>query len=206
MAEAKEELANSITHIVGAVLALAGLVVLVVSASLRGDAWRIVSFSVYGVALLFLYSSSALYHGVNGRAKKFLRLMDHQAIYLLIAGTYTPFVLVTLRGALGWWLFGIIWGLAALGIALDTFHNKGRRIPQLVIYLVMGWLVVAALGPLLRALPARGTLLLVLGGLFYTSGVAFYVMDRRFPYFHAVWHLFVLAGSLCHYFSVLLYI
>lgn len=206
MANNKEELANSVTHIVGAALALAGLVVLVVSASLRGDPWRIVSFSVYGAALLLLYSSSALYHGVSGRAKNFLRLMDHQAIYLLIAGTYTPFVLVTLRGTLGWWLFGVIWGLAVFGILLDTFHGKGRRIPQLVIYVVMGWLVVTALGPLLRALPLGGMLLLVLGGVFYTSGVVFYVLDRRFPYFHAVWHLFVLAGSLCHYFSVLLYI
>jgi hemolysin III len=202
----KEELANSITHIVGVVLALAGLVVLVVSAARRGDPWRIVSFSVYGLTLLFLYSSSALYHSTDGRVKRFLRLMDHQAIYLLIAGTYTPFMLVTLRGTLGWWLFGVIWGLAAFGIVLDTFYGKGRRVPQLVIYILMGWLITAALGPLLRAMPVRGVLLLVLGGVFYTSGVAFYVMDKRAPYFHAIWHLFVLAGSLCHYFSVLLYI
>jgi hemolysin III len=202
----KEELANSITHIVGVVLALAGLVVLVVSAARLGDPWRIVSFSVYGLTLLFLYSSSALYHSTDGRVKRFLRLMDHQAIYLLIAGTYTPFMLVTLRGTLGWWLFGVIWGLAAFGIVLDTFYGKGRRVPQLVIYILMGWLITAALGPLLRAMPVRGVLLLVLGGVFYTSGVAFYVMDKRAPYFHAIWHLFVLAGSLCHYFSVLLYI
>jgi hemolysin III len=202
----KEELANSITHIVGVVLALAGLVVLVFSAALRGDPWRIVSFSVYGITLLFLYSSSALYHSTDGRIKRFLRVMDHQAIYLLIAGTYTPFMLVTLRGALGWSLFGVIWGLAAFGIVLDTLYGKGRRIPQLVIYILMGWLITVALRQLLLALPARGVYLLVLGGLFYTFGVAFYVMDKRFPYFHAIWHLFVLAGSLCHYFSVLLYI
>lgn len=202
----KEELANSVTHMVGVALAMAGLAVLVVSASLRGDPWRIVSFSVYGFTLLYLYSSSALYHVTYGRVKKFLRLVDYQAIYLLIAGTYTPFVLVTLRGTVGWWLFGIIWGLAAFGIVLDTFYGRGRRIPQLVIYLAMGWLITVALVPLVRALPARGMALLVLGGLFYTSGVIFYVMDRRFHYFHAIWHLFVLAGSLCHYFAVLVYI
>lgn len=201
-----EELANSITHMLGVVLALAGLAVLVVSAARRGDPWRIVSFTVYGLTLLFLYSSSALYHSTDGRVKKFLRLMDHQAIYLLIAGTYTPFMLVTLRGALGWSIFGVIWGLAAFGIILDSFHNKGKRIPQLIIYLLMGWLIVGAMGPLLRALPLRGVLWLMAGGVFYTSGVVFYVMDRRFPYFHAVWHLFVLAGSLCHYFSVLFYV
>lgn len=202
----REELANSITHIVGVVLALAGLVVLVVSASRIGDPWRITSFSIYGVTLLFLYSSSALYHGTAGGRKKFLRVMDHQAIYLLIAGTYTPYMLVTLRGTLGWWMFGIIWALAAFGIVLDSFYGKGRRIPQLIIYLAMGWLITAALGPLLRAMPLPGVVLLMLGGVFYTSGVVFYLKDERFPYFHAVWHLFVLAGSLCHYFSVLLYI
>jgi len=202
----KEELVNCVTHMTGAALALAGLVVLVVAASLRGDAWRIVSFSVYGVTLLFLYSSSALYHGTGGRAKKFLRTIDHQAIYLLIAGTYTPFTLVTLRGVWGWWLFGIIWGLAVFGIVLDAVHGKGSRVPQLIIYLLMGWLITSALGPLLRAMPLRGVLLLIGGGLFYTAGVYFYIKDKNFPYFHAVWHLFVLAGSLCHYFSVLFYI
>lgn len=202
----REELYNSITHMIGVALALAGLVVLVVSASLRGDAWRIVSFSVYGATLLFLYSSSALYHSTGGGIKRFLRTVDHQAIYLLIAGTYTPFTLVTLRGAWGWSLFGVIWGLAVFGIILDSLHGKGRRIPQLVIYILMGWLIMIALGPLLRGLPFWGLFLLATGGLFYTSGVAFYVMDGRFRYFHAIWHLFVLAGSLCHYFAVLLYI
>ncbi len=201
-----EELYNSITHILGAALALAGLAVLVVSASLRGDAWRIVGFSVYGATLLLLYSSSALYHSTGGHVKKFLRTVDHQAIYLLIAGTYTPFTLVTLRGAWGWSLFGVIWGLAVFGVILDSFHGKGRRIPQLVIYILMGWLILIALGPLLRGLPFRGLFLLATGGLFYTSGVVFYVMDGRFRYFHAIWHLFVLAGSLCHYFAVLFYI
>lgn len=202
----KEEIANSATHIVGAVLALAGLVVLVVSASLRGGAWRVASFSVYGGTLFFLYSSSALYHSSGGRAKKFFRTIDHQAIYLLIAGTYTPFTLVVLRGGWGWSLFGVIWGLAALGITLDAVHGKGHRLPQLIIYILMGWLITLALGPLLRAMPLRGVLWLMAGGVFYTSGIIFYLMDKRFPYFHAIWHLFVLAGSLCHYFSVLFYI
>lgn len=201
-----DEVLNTVTHIVGAALALAGLVVLVVSASLKGDAWRITSFSIYGGTLFLLYLSSSLYHGASGRLKKILRVMDHQSIYLLIAGTYTPFTLVTLRGPWGWSLFGVVWGLAAFGVVLDALHRGGRRIPQLVIYILMGWLIMIALGPLLRALPPWGVAWLVAGGVFYTTGVAFYVMDKRFPYFHGVWHLFVLAGSLCHYFAVLFYI
>lgn len=202
----REEVFNSVTHIVGAALAMAGLVALVVSASLRGDAWRIVSFSVYGATLFLLYLSSSLYHSSSGRAKRLFRVFDHQSIYLLIAGTYTPFTLVTLRGPWGWSLFGVIWGLAAFGVVLDAVHNAGRRIPQLVIYLLMGWLVLIALGPLLRALPPSGFACLAAGGLLYTSGVAFYVLGERFPYFHGIWHLFVLAGSLAHYFCILFYI
>jgi len=201
-----DEVINSVTHIVGAALALAGLVVLVVKASAHGDAWRITSFSIYGATLFLLYLSSSLYHSASGRLKKIMRMMDHQSIYLLIAGTYTPFTLVTLRGPWGWSLFGVVWGLAAFGVVLDALHNKGRRIPQLVIYLLMGWLITIAMGPLLRALPPWGLGWLIIGGVFYTSGVAFYVLDKRFPYFHGVWHLFVLAGSVCHYFSVLFYV
>ncbi len=202
----KEEIFNSVSHIVGAALALAGLVVLVVSASMRGDAWRIVSFSVYGATLFLLYLSSALYHSAGGKMKKIFRLVDHQSIYLLIAGTYTPFTLVTLRGGWGWSLFGIVWGLAAIGITLDSIHGKGSRVPQLIIYILMGWLIITALGPLARSLPRPAVAGLIIGGLFYTSGVFFYVKDKRFPYFHGIWHLFVLAGSLCHYFAVLFYI
>jgi len=201
-----EEIFNCVSHIVGAALALAGLVVLVASASLRGDAWRIVSFSVYGLTLFLLYLASALYHSHSGRAKRIFRVIDHQSIYVLIAGTYTPFTLVTLRGVWGWSLFGVIWALAIFGIVLDAVHNKGNRLPQLVIYLLMGWMITIALGPLMRALPHWGIAWLMAGGFFYTFGVAFYVMDRRFPYFHGIWHLFVLAGSLCHYFAVLFYI
>jgi len=202
----RDEVLNCVTHIAGAALALAGLVVLVVSAAQRGDVWRITSFSIYGGTLFLLYLASSLYHGASGRAKQVLRVIDHQSIYLLIAGTYTPFTLVPLRGAWGWSLFGVIWGLAVFGITLDAVHGKGRRIPQLIIYLLMGWLIVIALGPLLRALPVWGVAWLLLGGLFYTSGVVFYVLDKRFTYFHGVWHLFVLAGSVCHYFSVLFYV
>lgn len=202
----KEETLNSLTHMLGAVLALAGLVVLVVSASLRGDMWRLASFMVYGLTLFLLYSSSTLYHTCGGPAKKFFRLVDHQAIYLLIAGTYTPFMLVTLRGVWGWSMFAAVWALAAVGITLDTLHKKGSRLPQLIIYLVMGWMLMIALGPLLRSLPRWGFIWLMAGGLFYTSGVVFYVNDKRFPYFHCIWHLFVLAGSVCHYFAVLFYI
>ena len=197
---------NSITHIVGAALALAGLVVLTVKAGLKGDMWRIASFSVYGVTLLLLYSFSALYHSLEGRAKRIFRVLDHQAIYLLIAGTYTPFMLVPLRGVWGWWMFGIIWGLAITGIVLESLPRKAPRALRVCIYLLMGWMIMTALGPLLRALPGRGFALLAAGGVFYTGGVYFYVKDDKFPYFHGIWHLCVLCGSLCHYFAVLFYI
>ncbi len=200
------ELFNSVTHIVGAALALAGLVVLTVKAGLQGDAWRIASFSVYGVTLLLLYSFSALYHSLRGRAKRIFRVLDHQAIYLLIAGTYTPIMLVSLRGTRGWWMFGIIWTLAIFGIVLDAVQRKGRRLVQLGLYLLMGWFIMTALGPLLKSLSVWGFGLLAAGGVFYTGGVYFYVNDDKVPYYHGVWHLCVLCGSLCHYFAVLLYI
>ncbi|OGR77096.1 MAG: hemolysin III [Elusimicrobia bacterium GWC2_64_44] len=201
-----DEVLNSVTHMVGAALALAGLIVLVVSAAQRGDAWRVTGFSIYGATLFLLYLSSSLYHCTSGRAKQIFRIFDHQSIYLLIAGTYTPYTLVPLRGAWGWSIFGVVWGLAVFGIILEVVNGKGRRLPQLVIYLLMGWLIMIAMKPLLAALPFWGVAWLLIGGVFYTSGVAFYVMSRRFPYFHGVWHLFVLAGSVCHYFSVLFYV
>ncbi|MFV1997986.1 MAG: hemolysin III family protein [Acidiferrobacterales bacterium] len=201
----KGERFNSISHLVGAVVALAGMVVLVVLASRQGDPWKIVSFSVYGATLVALYSFSTLYHSLHGRAKPVFRKLDHHAIYLLIAGTYTPFTLVTLRGEWGWSLFGIIWGLAVLGIVIDSFPQRGRRVVPLIIYLVMGWLAVMAAGPLLQALPPMGITGLVLGGLFYTVGIIFYALDGV-RYFHGIWHLFVLAGSASHYFTILLYV
>lgn len=197
---------NSISHLIGAAVAAAGLAVLVVSASLQGDPWRIVSFSVYGSTLLVLYLFSTLYHSLRGPAKNLFRKLDHGAIYLLIAGTYTPLTLVTLRGAWGWSLFGVIWGLAAAGIIIDLLNRKGRRVLPMVIYVLMGWLVLMALKPMLRALPPAGLILLLVGGLFYTSGLVFYALGRRRRYAHGIWHLFVMAGSVAHYFAVLLYV
>ncbi|GBD98721.1 MAG TPA: hemolysin III family protein [Desulfobacteraceae bacterium] len=202
----KGERFNSISHLIGAAAALAGLVVLVVAASRQGDPWKIVSFSIYGATLLLLYTSSALYHSLRGKAKDVFRKLDHQAIYLLIAGTYTPFTLVTLRGPWGWSIFGVIWGLAVLGIVVDSFPQKGLRILPVVIYLLMGWLVLMALKPLLQALPSMGFVWLLLGGLFYTGGIVFYALDKRVRHFHGIWHLFVLLGSISHYLTVLFYV
>ena len=197
---------SGISHLVGAVLALAGVVVLIVMAARQGDVWKIVSFSVYGACLFFLYLVSTLYHSLRGKAKIFFRAMDHSAIYLLIAGSYTPFTLVTLRGTWGWSLFGVIWGLATAGIVLDAVLPKREpRIWPVVIYVMMGWLIVIALKPLLQALPPAGFGWLLAGGLFYTVGVIFFALDEKMRHAHGVWHLFVLAGSASHYFSILFY-
>ena len=202
----KGERFNSITHLVGAVLALVGATVMVTIAGMQGGTTRIVSFTVYGATLFLLYLFSTLYHSLKGRAKEVFQVLDHHAIYLLIAGTYTPFTLITLKGATGWWLFGAVWGLALVGIVLDSLPRRGSRLWSLVIYLGMGWLIVFALGPLIAALPPAGFWWLVIGGLFYTVGVIFYVLDDRWPWCHGVWHLFVLAGSISHYFVILLYL
>ncbi len=194
---------NAISHLVGASLALVGLVVLIVVSSLHRDAWRTASVTIYGVSLLLLYTSSTLYHSLRGRAKRVFQHLDHTAIYLLIAGTYTPLTLVALRGRMGWWLFGAVWTLAAFG-ALQEFRKvKGERILSVAIYILMGWLAVVALGPLMAVLGAGGLAWLVAGGVFYTAGIAFYALDGRLPVFHGVWHLFVLAGSLAHYILIL---
>jgi hemolysin III len=203
----KSERFNSMSHLVGAVLALAGAVVLVVVASRGGDTRRIVSFSIYGAALFLLYLISTLYHGLpTERAKHVFRILDHQAIYLLIAGSYTPFTLVTLDGIVGWWLFGAIWGMAVLGLVLDALPRRGARVVPIVIYFVMGWLIVLAINPLLAALPHAGFIWLLAGGLLYTSGIVFYALDHRYPWMHGVWHLFVLAGSISHYVAILVYV
>lgn len=196
---------NSITHLIGAALALAGVAVLLVFAARDGDTRRIVSFSVYGATLFLLYLVSTLYHSLPGRAKDFFRILDHQAIYLLIAGTYTPFTLVTLNGPVGWWLFGAIWGMAVVGMVIDALPRRGARVVPFVIYFVMGWLVVVALKPLLAALPLAGFWWLLAGGVLYTSGIVFFALDRRFGWAHGVWHLFVLAGSISHYVAILRY-
>jgi len=197
---------NGISHLVGAALALAGLVVLVALASMQGDPWKIASFSIYGASLFLLYTMSTLYHSLRGRAKQVFMKLDHVAIYLLIAGSYTPFTLVTLRGVWGWTLFVIIWGLAIVGIVVDSRHKDGSRAIQMVIYLLMGWLILVAMYPLIQALPTGALALLVLGGVFYTSGIIFYALDERMKHAHGIWHLFVLAGSLSHFLVMLLYV
>ncbi|HXY62565.1 MAG TPA: hemolysin III family protein [Nitrospirota bacterium] len=197
---------NSITHLIGTTLAIAGLVVLVVHAAQRGDPWRTVSFSIYGVTLVALYFFSTLYHITRGKVKAIFQTLDHAAIYLLIAGTYTPFTLVTLRGIWGWWLFGTIWGLALIGMLQDLLSARRRSILSIAIYLLMGWFVVVAIRPLAQALPVEGLIGMVAGGLFYTVGVVFYVLGKRFSYGHGIFHLFVMAGSACHYFTILLHV
>ena len=197
---------NALTHVVGAVLALAGAIVLVVLAAIEGDAWKLVSVAVYGVTLVSLYSISGLYHSLRGRPKNVLRELDHQSIYWLIAGSYTPFCLVTLRGPWGWSLLGTVWGLALLGGLQELRARNGARILSVVIYLLMGWVVVVALVPLRQALAPAGFAWLVAGGLFYTIGIVFYALDTRLRHAHGVWHLFVLAGSACHYYAILRYV
>lgn len=197
---------NSITHMLGAVVALAGLVVLVVAASLKGDAWRIVSFSIYGTSLFLLYLFSTIYHSTKGSVKEVFKKLDHIGIYLLIAGSYTPFVLVSLNGAWGWSLFGVIWGLAVIGILLDCFSSDERRIIQLIIYILMGWLALIAIKPLIESLSVAGFLWLLGGGLFYSVGIVFYILDLKKFHFHGIWHLFVLAGSVTHYFTIMYYV
>src|ERR1017187_7246350 len=184
---------NALSHLAGAVLALVGAVALVVVAVLDGDPWKVASVSIYGVTLLLLYSFSTLYHSLRGRAKTILRELDHHGIYLLIAGTYTPFCLVTLRGPWGWSLLGVVWGLAVLGSLQELKSKNGARILSVVIYVVMGWAALVALVPLLHALGPAGFAWLPPGWLFYTIGIVFYVLPPRLTHAHGVWHLFVLA-------------
>jgi len=200
-----EEIANSVTHGVGLLLAAAGLAVLVTFAALRGTAWHVVGCSIYGSTLVLLYAASTLYHAIPAaRAKRVLRVLDHSAIFLLIAGTYTPFTLVNLRGPWGWSLFGVVWGLALLGIALQTGRLR-HPVLAVALYLVMGWTIVVAIRPLLRAIAPGGLALLVAGGLAYTLGITFYAW-KRLPYAHSVWHGFVLLGSALHFFAILLFV
>lgn len=198
-----EELANSLTHGFGLTLSIAGFVVLVVLAAMRGSAWRIVSCAVYGVTLILLYTASTLYHSIRSRRlRRILRVCDHSAIYLLIAGTYTPFLLVNLRGGWGWSLFGVIWGLAMAGILFKVWFVEHLAVASTAVYLLMGWLALLAIKPMLLAVPLSGILWLVAGGVMYSVGVVFFAC-KKVPYNHAIWHAFVLAGSTCHYFAVL---
>lgn len=197
---------NSGTHLIGAALAATGSTVLVVLAARQGDPWKIVSFSIYGAMLLALYTLSTLYHSTRGRAKDVFRKLDHCSIYLLIAGTYTPFTLVTLRGPWGWSLFGTIWGLALLGIVQEAWLATRTRLLSVVIYVLMGWLSILAVQPLITALTPAGFAWLAAGGLFYTGGIVFYALDHKLRHGHGIWHLFVLAGSVSHYLAILLYV
>jgi len=202
-----EEKFNSISHLIGAALALVGTLVLVTLGARRGDPWRIGSFVVYGTALVGQYVTSFLYHSAREPSKAKLRNLDHCAIYLLIAGTYSPFTLVTLRGHWGWPLFVAIWSLAILGILQETMRPRRSRALSLAIYLLMGWLAVLAIVPLISTLTYKGFAWVAAGGLFYTGGVAFYVAGKKgMRHGHSVWHLFVLGGSACHYLGVLFFV
>jgi hemolysin III len=197
---------NSITHLVGTVLALIGAAALVTSAAQHADARTITAVAVYGGMLVILYVSSTLYHSLQGLAKRIFHVFDHCTIYLLIAGTYTPFMLVTLRGAWGWTLFALVWTLALAGVLKDALlHGRFRSI-SIILYMLMGWLVVVAIGPLRRALPAAGIAWLLIGGIVYTVGMIFFALSKRVRYTHGVWHLFVLGGSVCHYVAVYRYV
>jgi hemolysin III len=194
--------ANACTHAIGTALALAGLAVLVTLASVHGSARQMVSYSIYGASLVLLYAVSTAYHGVRApRAKRVLRTLDHVAIYLLIAGTYTPFALISLRGAWGWSLLGIIWAMAATGVVFKIFFTGRFPITSTVVYLAMGWLALVAVRQLFTHIPTPGLILLFAGGFCYTLGVLFFALDHK-RFHHAIWHVFVLAGSVCHFFAV----
>ena len=197
-----EEVINSLTHAIGLLLSIAGTAVLVASASVQGDPWKIVSFSVFGASLALLYGASMLYHGSRQPHWRGLyKMLDHCAIFALIAGTYTPFLLVNMRGTVGWTLFGVIWGLAFTGIVLKLRFGNRYKLARVGIYLAMGWLVMFASGELMDSVNPLGFWLLLAGGITYTAGVVFYLADRL-PFNHAIWHLFVVGGSVCHFYSI----
>ncbi len=197
---------NAWTHLIGAVLAAIGAVWLLVLASVTGDPWKIVSVAIYGVTLVLLYSISTVYHSVSGPRKKLLQKLDHLSIYLLIAGSYTPFCLITLRGAWGWTLFGIVWGLGVIGMLQEIKPRSEARVLSLIIYAVMGWIVLIAVNPLIAALGMTGFKWLAAGGVLYTVGIIFFANDSRFRHWHGIWHLFVMAGSLLHFVAILFYV
>ena len=202
----REEIAHGVTHGIGALLAIAGLAVLTARAAVHGDVWQMVSVSVFGAALVLMYAASTLFHSIPlPNTKRVFRVLDHCLIYVLIAGTYTPFTLVTLRGPWGWSLFGAVWGLALAGIVFKVFTTGRFEKLSLAVYLIMGWCVLLAVKPLMAALPEGGLWLLLAGGLSYSIGTIFYRWESL-RYHHAIWHLFVLGGSVAHYFAVLLYV
>ncbi|MGN1112461.1 MAG: hemolysin III family protein [Acutalibacteraceae bacterium] len=199
-----EEIFNSVSHGVGAGLSVAGTVVLIVSAVIHTNAWGIVSSCIYGATLIILYTMSTLYHSLtNAKAKSFFRIMDHNTIFLLIAGTYTPITLYFLGGVTGWVLFAIVWGAAVIGIIINSINLEKARIPSIFCYVAMGWVIIFAIKPLIAAMPTLSLVFLIIGGVFYTLGIIFYAV-KKVKYFHSVWHLFTVAGSVFHYFSILL--
>jgi hemolysin III len=199
----REEIANAITHGLGALMAIAALVILTVFSAIKGNAWHIVSFSVFGATLVILYLASTLYHSLtNEKVKILFRKFDHMSIYLLIAGTYTPFCLTVLNNWVGWTLFGIVWGSAILGIVVKAFFTGKKELLSTILYVVMGWVALFAIKPLFDSVSLTSFILLMAGGVFYTAGTYFFTKDR-IKYFHSIWHLFVLAGSTFHFFAVL---
>lgn len=201
-----EEIVNAVTHGVGAVLALAALIALAVAASMYGSVWHTVSFSIYGGSLVLLYLASTLYHSfTNERLKHIFKIFDHSAIYLLIAGTYTPFAFVPLHGTLGWVVFAVVWSLAIVGIVFKVFFVKRFKLFSTLCYILMGWFAVVMIKPLIMTLPAAGLYWLIGGGVLYTVGAVFY-LAHKMPYNHAVWHFFVLAGSAAHFISIFSYV
>ncbi|AXI10380.1 hemolysin D [Oceanobacillus zhaokaii] len=201
-----EEIANAVTHGIGALFSIVGLVVLIVAATMNGTAWHIVSFTIFGTTMVILYISSTLVHALpQGKAKDLFEIFDHSSIYLFIAGTYTPFIFHVIQGTLGWTMFGIVWGIAVGGVVFKAFFTKKFLHTSTLLYVLMGWIVVLGWRQIIENLAPNGVVLLVVGGLFYTFGAIFYVW-RGFRYHHLVWHLFVLIGTICHYFCVLLYL
>ncbi len=197
-----EELANAITHGTGLLLSIAALVMLVVYANLHGDIWYLIGFTIFGITLINLYLASTIYHSFpEGKWKKTLRVVDHASIFLLIAGTYTPVTLTAMRGPWGWSVFGIVWGIALLGILLKIFFMNKLKYLSLILYIAMGWLIVIAVRPLIESVESISLIYLLAGGLFYTLGTIFYAW-KSLPYGHAIWHLFVMGGSICHFFAV----
>jgi hemolysin III len=200
----KGEYFNSISHLVAVALALVGASVLITLAAVDGDPTKVLSYSVYGIALVLLYLSSTLYHSFSGKAKDIFQRLDHAAIYLMIAGTYTPFALVAIQGESGWLLFGVIWLLAISGIIIENIPIKGPRVIPIIIYVVMGWACVFTLDAMIAGMSPLAFKLLMAGGIVYTVGVVFYVLDHWLPMMHEVWHVFVIGGSVCHYFAIFL--
>ena len=200
----KGEYFNSISHLVACALALIGATVLITLAAVEGDRTKVISVTIYSVTLFLLYLSSTLYHSLQGRIKSLFQKFDHYAIYLLIAGTYTPFALIALKGAVGWWLLGVVWGLAFLGIIVENLPIKGPRVLPIVIYIAMGWACVFTMEPMIASMTQLGFYFLLAGGITYTVGVIFYVLDNWYPWCHGIWHLFVIGGSVCHYFAIFL--